>query len=113
MFNLFALRSQLCRLRGMARYRFDFLQLRTARGPRAMTKKSDDNLQPAPIRILNIKEVCHRVGIARATVYRWKAAGLFPEPVKLGVNRIGWRDNVIQEWIENLSDDGDGPCVVD
>lgn len=68
-----------------------------------MTKTEVQHPQHCHDRILNIKEVCFRVGVSRAAIYRWVAAGLFLPPLKIGVNRIGWRETDIQNWIDNLS----------
>lgn len=36
-------------------------------------------------------EVRCRYGISSATLYRWIRVGLFPRPVRLGPNTVGWR----------------------
>lgn len=72
-----------------------------------MTNSNENNPPATFARILNVKEVCYRVGISRAALYRWVAAGLFPKPVRIGVNRIGWRDYVVEDWIRSLNRDDD------
>ena len=39
----------------------------------------------------NIKSLCHRIGVSRATVYRLLAAGSFPVPVRLSKRCVRWR----------------------
>ncbi len=34
------------------------------------------------------------------TIYRWVEQGLFPRPVALGPNSIGWPQSAIKEWVE-------------
>lgn len=59
-----------------------------------------------PRRLLCLKEVSYRVGVARATVYRmvWRARECqepsFPLPVQIAPGRIGWHEHEIDAWIE-------------
>lgn len=32
------------------------------------------------------------------TVYRWVESGLFPRPISLGHNSVGWPESWYQEW---------------
>lgn len=57
------------------------------------------------MRLLNMKEVCYRVGVARATIYRWKKSSTFPKPLKLSNSRrgrIAWREQDIDDWLATL-----------
>lgn len=51
------------------------------------------------IRILRRPEVQSRTGLSRSTIYAAVAAGTFPEPVKLGVRAIGWREHEVAAWL--------------
>lgn len=58
-----------------------------------------------PRRLLCRKEVEHRVGISRATTYRYAQRTLqgefdFPLPVQIGLGRIGWHEHEIDAWID-------------
>jgi predicted DNA-binding transcriptional regulator AlpA len=37
----------------------------------------------------------------RKTVNNWVKKNLFPEPVQIGPNRIGWYADEVDEWLEN------------
>ena len=52
-----------------------------------------------PTRLIRIKEVQHRVGLGRSTIYRWMADGRFPKPVQLGRHSVAWEDGDIEKWI--------------
>ena len=40
-------------------------------------------------------------GPDRKSLYNWVQKGLFPEPVQIGPNKIGWYEDEVAEWIEN------------
>ena len=53
--------------------------------------------EPAPApeqrritRLIRFKEVQHRVGLGRSTIYRWMSEGKFPKPVQLGGYAVAW-----------------------
>jgi len=50
-------------------------------------------------RLIRLKEVQHRVGLGRSTIYRWMAEGRFPKPVQLGGHVVAWLQEDIDEWI--------------
>lgn len=52
-----------------------------------------------PARLIRLKDVQHRVGLGRSTIYRWMAEGKFPKPVQLGGYAIAWSEDQIEEWI--------------
>ncbi len=37
----------------------------------------------------------------RKTIYNWTRKGLFPEPVQVGPNKIGWYEDEVEEWLES------------
>lgn len=45
--------------------------------------------------------VLELTGLSSATLYRWMSQGLFPRPVRLGPNSVGWRESAIREWLES------------
>lgn len=54
-------------------------------------------------RLIRLREVQHRVGLGRSTIYRWMAEGRFPKPVPLGGHVVAWWQEDIDEWIEALA----------
>lgn len=50
-------------------------------------------------RILTIQEVATRTSLSIPTIYRRIKAGDFPKQVSLGLNRVGWLDSKVVEWI--------------
>ena len=49
--------------------------------------------------VLDIKEVMKRTRLSRMTIYRLERRGEFPRRVQLSPNRVGWHDDLIEEWI--------------
>ena len=52
-----------------------------------------------PTRLIRMKEVQHRVGLGRSTIYRWMAEGNFPKPVSIGRHCVAWPEAQIDDWI--------------
>lgn len=52
-----------------------------------------------PTRLIRIKEVQHRTGLGRSTIYRWMAQGRFPMSVQLGGYSVAWAEDDVTEWI--------------
>lgn len=50
-------------------------------------------------RIIRRREVEHRTGLSRSSIYLGIAEGTFPPPVKLGVRAVGWVDAEISAWL--------------
>lgn len=57
-----------------------------------------DALPPA---LVNVREACRFLGIARASLYRLLKAGNLPRPVKLG-RSTRWRVSDLQSWVAEL-----------
>ncbi|WP_447825165.1 helix-turn-helix transcriptional regulator [Aeromonas salmonicida] len=61
-----------------------------------------------PIKVLRIKDLIGKVGMARSTIYdrlnpkspRYDSS--FPKPIKLGLSAIGWLEHEVDTWIESL-----------
>ena len=63
---------------------------------------ADLDVAPEPkrvTRLIRLKEVQHRVGLGRSTIYRWMAEGKFPKPVQLGGYAVAWAEVEIESWI--------------
>lgn len=60
----------------------------------------------APTRVLRMPELRERLGISRSSIYlklnpRSKYHDpQFPDPIKLGLASVGWRDSDIQDWLD-------------
>lgn len=52
-------------------------------------------------RLIRFKEVQHRVGLGRSTIYRWMAEGKFPRPVQLGGYAVAWALEDVESWISS------------
>ena len=62
--------------------------------------ESNGSNQPKK-RLIRLREVQHRVGLGRSTIYRWMSEGVFPKPVSLGGHAVAWIEREIEEWIES------------
>lgn len=37
----------------------------------------------------------------RKSLYNWVKKGLFPEPIQIGPNKIGWYEDEVAEWVDD------------
>jgi len=51
------------------------------------------------MRILRLKDVIEKTGLARSTIYKYVDAGTFPNPIPLGGRSVGWIDSEVHDWI--------------
>ncbi|OZB35360.1 MAG: AlpA family transcriptional regulator [Halothiobacillus sp. 15-55-196] len=51
--------------------------------------------------ILRLHDVPRITGASRSSIYLWVSAGIFPQPVKLGVRAVGWRRSEVQQWLDD------------
>lgn len=56
-------------------------------------------MTPPPARLLKAREVMHRLGTSRSTLYRMVRRGEFPAPVEVSPNWLAWREDVVDAWI--------------
>jgi len=61
-------------------------------------RMSEASGPPGP-RLLRLREVQHRVGLGRSTIYRWMDDGKFPRPHIIGSYCVRWLESDIDEWI--------------
>ena len=52
-----------------------------------------------PGALLLASEVMELAGISRSEIYRRIRTGTFPPPVRLGVQRVAWRQSDVQRWM--------------
>ena len=50
-------------------------------------------------RLLRLSEVLTITSLGRSTVYRKMRDGTFPEPLKIGVRAVRWRQAEISNWL--------------
>lgn len=67
----------------------------------ARTDSAEDIEDRRVTRLIRLKEVQHRVGLGRSTIYRWMAEGKFPKPVQLGGSTVAWSEGDVDRWIAN------------
>ena len=53
------------------------------------------------MRLIRLKEVMHCSGLARSTIYKYVAAGIFPKPVPLGGRAVAWVQAEVDAWIDS------------
>ncbi|HCG8031791.1 TPA: AlpA family phage regulatory protein [Vibrio parahaemolyticus] len=51
--------------------------------------------------LVSINEILKAIGVSRATIYRWMAAGPFPSSIDVSEGRVAWYEHEIKEWIES------------
>jgi len=51
------------------------------------------------MRIMRLKEVIEKTGLARSTIYNLISQGKFPKQIELGARSVGWVDTEIEEWL--------------
>jgi prophage regulatory protein len=50
-------------------------------------------------KILRLRQVIAKTGLARSTIYDLIKRESFPKPIKLAAKIVGWLENEIEEWI--------------
>lgn len=51
------------------------------------------------MKLIRIKDVMERTGLARSTIYKYISLGQFPQPIKLGTRAVAWVESEINTWI--------------
>ncbi len=51
--------------------------------------------------LMPLRAVTQFTSLSRATVYRRIKDGPFPKPIKIGINRIAWRQEDLTAWLAN------------
>ena len=49
--------------------------------------------------LLHLREVIALTGFSRSSIYRKMRDGSFPEPLKIGVRAVRWRESEIKAWL--------------
>ncbi|MAE90022.1 MAG: AlpA family transcriptional regulator [Pelagibaca sp.] len=50
-------------------------------------------------KVLRLPDVCARIGLKRASIYKMMAADKFPRPIKLTERSVGWRLSDLEQWL--------------
>ncbi|WP_028029209.1 helix-turn-helix transcriptional regulator [Gemmobacter nectariphilus] len=50
--------------------------------------------------IMRLPAVMQATGLSKASIYNGIKAGTFPPSVKLGERAVGWKSDVIAEWVK-------------
>ena len=61
------------------------------------------------VELLTIRQVKDITTLSRASIYRFMAAGRFPNSIQLSPNRRAWRLSEVLEWNESPLDWGRDP----
>ena len=66
-----------------------------------------------PIAIYRLPAVLEVTGLSKATIYRLRQHGQFPQPIQLSPRCVGWRAKEVDAWLEakNAPDPVSGPLV--
>lgn len=52
-------------------------------------------------RLIRIREVIYRTGLARSTIYKMMKAGTFPAAIRLGKRFTAWTQSSVDAWIQS------------
>lgn len=63
--------------------------------------QNDVSQKALGLKLLRRPEVEARTGLSRSTLYDWMKRGEFPQPVKLGLRIVAWRESDVTEWLES------------
>ena len=53
--------------------------------------------------LLTINQVCSKINRSRVTLWKWVSIGTFPKPLKIGNRTLGWKEEVLNEWLDTLA----------
>lgn len=55
-----------------------------------------------PNRLLSLDEVTKKTTLSRSSIYAMRKRGEFPEPLRVSLSGVAWRESDLDEWIANL-----------
>lgn len=59
----------------------------------------DTNIKQKTPLFIRANDLSEALGISLSTLWRWRKAGVVPEPIALGPRIVGWRTSDIQNWL--------------
>ena len=62
------------------------------------------------IKILKLKEVEHKIGLKKTSIYHMVDQKTFPAPIKLGPRSTGWVESELDDWVNEKIKERD-TCV--
>ena len=68
--------------------------------------KKEEEVHVDGIRILRLPEVVRKIGISKPSIYRLMKENRFPRPIKIGRSAVGWRNDLLEDFILNRPDGG-------
>lgn len=63
------------------------------------------------MKLIRIKDVMKRTGLARSTIYKYISLGQFPHPIKLGTRAVAWVEREVEAWICESIERRDGKAL--
>lgn len=51
------------------------------------------------MRLIRLKEVLHKTGLSKATLYRLIQSGDFPASVSIANRAVAWEESLVDEWL--------------
>lgn len=60
-------------------------------------------------KIIRINELADTLGISKVTLWRWRKEGILPKPIQIGSRVVAWREDTINEWLNERSRDTNLP----
>ena len=80
----------------------DQAQQRARLATRATAATAETSKPPGaaavPGALLRLGDVCARLSVSKPTIYRWVGKGLFPSPVRIGLNIARWPVAAVDAW---------------
>jgi prophage regulatory protein len=61
----------------------------------------DQGQQTGPIRLLTKKQLRELVPLAYSSIWELMRRGEFPKALRIGRQRVAWREDEVREWIES------------
>jgi prophage regulatory protein len=49
--------------------------------------------------VLKKADVAAMINVSESTIDRWSRAGIFPQRLRLGPSRVGWRRSAVEAWL--------------
>ena len=70
------------------------------------SRSSEEDYMSRPAQLIRCKQLAARLGIHRATVWRWAKQGRLPKPVNFSRNVTAWRLSDIEAFVAARTEGG-------